>query len=220
MLLRFHHPVILLLGIFLISSCQKEDQYSIEEQSSILMSTGWKLDRLILHFQDNRKDEESDTLVLLTLRSDTEKQQMTVYTERWIVFENDTLGLTAFNMDYYSRPDDQADWESTGKNNAGVGWTDWGFDAKGIPHLSILKERSIRIRMVSVNKFILEDAYRIETTEDILSGTATRTYLFGDYPPGTLERIDAVYLAAGVDEGPNWFPTWYYWPVGFVNRGF
>ena len=203
---------ILLLIFFSLGSCQKEDSFSLEEQKSILMSKGWKLDRLILHFQGNRQDEESDTLVLLTLRSDQEVQQMTVYTDRWIVFENDSIAWTAFNMDYYSRPDEQNDWELSSKDNNGVGWTDWGFDADGNPHLSLLKEWPIRIRLVNQNKFILMDANRIEIMEDIFSGTATITYRIGDYPAGTLESIDAVYLAAGPDEGPNWFPSWSFWP--------
>ncbi|MGW8316256.1 MAG: hypothetical protein ACWGNV_11690, partial [Bacteroidales bacterium] len=97
-------------------------------------------------------------------------------------------------------------------NNTGGGWTDWGFDIDDIPHLGLLKERPIRIRVVAEDQFILEDAYRIETTEEILSGTVTLTYRFGTYPSGTLKRIDAVYLAAGPDEGPNWFPPWNYWP--------
>jgi hypothetical protein len=203
----------ILLVIFIsLVACQEEESFSFEEQKSILMSTGWKLDRLILHFQDNRKDEVSDTLVLLTIRSDIEEQHMTVYTDRWIVFENDTLALSAFNMDYYFRPDDQASWELDSRDNIGAGWTDWGSDAEGYPHLSLLKEWPIRIRVVSSHQFILEDANRIETIEDILSGSATLTYRIGEYPPGTLESIDAVYLSAGPDEGPNWFPPWSFWP--------
>jgi len=204
----------LLLIFVSMVSCQDEDPFSFEEQKSILMSTGWKLDKLILHFQDNQKDEETDTLVLLTLRSDLEEQQMSVYTDRWIVFEDDTLALTAFNLDFYSRPNDQENWELDSRNNTGVGWTDWGSDAHGNPYLSLRKEWPILIRVVNSHKFILENAYRIETTEDIFSGSATLTYRFGEYPPGSLERIDAVYLSAGPDEGPNWFPPWSYWPQG------
>lgn len=186
----------------------------------MLMSTGWKLDRLIMHFHDGRPDEESDTLVLVTLRSDKEEQQMAVYTDRWIVFENDSVALSAYNLDFYSRPDEEAEWERFSINHTGVGWTDWGFDILDNPHLSLLKEWPIRIRLVSENKFILENAYRIETTEEMSSGTATYSYRFGVYPAGTLKRIDAVYLAAGPDEGPNWFPTWYYWPAGAMYDEF
>ncbi len=203
--------ILCIICIFLVS-CQKEDSFTFEEQKSILMSTGWKLDRLIFHFQDNRPDEESDTLVLLVLRSDIGMQQMTVYTERWIVFEDDTLALSAYNLDRYSRPEDNADWELTSSGNTGVGWTDWGSGDRGDPYLSLKREWPVRIRMVSNNQLIMENAYRIETTEEIYSGAAVRTYRFTEYPPGTLESIDAVYLAAGPDEGPDWFPPWSSWP--------
>lgn len=211
--MRKFFVILFLIAGTLLESCQQEE-FSSEEQKSILMSTGWKLDRLIMQFQDGRQDETSDTLVLLSLRSDLEEQQMAVFTDRWIVFENDTIALAAYNIDFYSRPDEQSVWERTSRNNTGGGWTDWGFDADGIPHLGLLKAWPIRIRVVDAQQFVLEDAYRIETTEDILSGTATLTYRFGTYPPGTLKRIDAVYLSAGPDEGPNWFPPWNYWPEG------
>lgn len=178
------------------------------------MSTGWKLNHLILRFTDDRPDEKSDTLVLFTFRSDREEQQMSVYTDRWIVFENDSIALSAYNLDLYIRPDEHSEWERTSRNNAAGGWTDWGFDTEGQPFLSLLKAWPIRIRVVDEHRYVLEDAYRIETTEDFLSGEATLTYRFGTYPPGTLERIDAVYDAAGPDEGPNWFPPWNYWPDG------
>jgi len=216
--MRRYILILLMITGPLLESCQKGDDFSFAEQKSILMSSGWKLDRLIFHFQDNRQDEESDTLVLLILRSDTENQQMTVYTERWIVFENDTLALTAFNLDHYSRPDDGSAWERTSRDNTGVGWTDWGSGSDGHPHLSLRKDWPIRIKLVNEGTFILENAYRIETTEEIFSGTVTRIYRFGAYPPGTLESIDAVYLAAGPEEGPNWFPPWSYWPSGFRLR--
>jgi hypothetical protein len=204
--------LILLLIIMSLVSCQEEESFTFEEQQSILMSTGWKLDRLILHFEDNRQDEESDTLVLLTLRSDKEEQQMTVYTGRWIVFENDSIALAAFNLDYYSRPDAGDEWELYSKDNTAVGWTDWGSDSDGNPYLSLRKEWPILIRLVNEHQFILEDAYRIETTEELYSGSAIRTYRLGAYPSGTIKSIDAVYRAAGPDEGPNWFPPWSHWP--------
>ena len=198
-----------------VVSCQKEEPLTFDEQRAILMSTGWKLDRLVLHFNDDRPGEETDTLVLVAFRSDKEEQKMTVYTDRWIVFENDTLALTAFNLDVYSRENEGAEWELTSRNNTGVGGTDWGPDSDGMPHLSLKKEWPIRILLVSGMEFILENAYRIETVEEILSGGATLTYLFGGYPSGTLESIDAVYRAAGPDEGPNWFPPWFLWPTGY-----
>ncbi len=213
-MLRRTYRSFFLLSFLLIFSCQKEELLSVEEQQAILMSTGWKLDRLILQFQDGRQDEEPDSLVLLTLRSDVEEQQMAVFTDRWIVFENDTIALSAYNLDFYARADAQAEWELTSQNNTGGGWTDWGFNADDIPHLSLLKPWPVLIRVVDEHQFILEDAYRIETSEEILSGSATLTYRFGNYPSGTLKRIDAVYLSAGPDEGPNWFPRWNYWPEG------
>ena len=208
-------PFIFLFTFILFAfSCQEEGALSADEQKVILMSTGWKLDRLIFQFQDGRPDEESDTLVLLTLRSDKEEEQMSVFTDRWIVFENDSIALSAYNLDFYSRPDEQAEWERISRNNTGGGWTDWGFDAENIPHLSLRKAYPIRIRLVDDHQFILEDAYRIETTEEMPSGTATLTYRFGTWPSGTLTRIDAVYISAGPDEGPNWFPPWNFWPEG------
>lgn len=205
----------ILIVATVVVSCQKEETFTFDEQRAILMSTGWKLDRLVLHFNDNRPGEETDTLVLVAFRSDKEEQQMTVYTDRWIVFENDTLALTAFNLDIYSRENEGAEWELTSRNNTGVGGTDWGPDSDGTPHLSLKKEWPIRILLVSGKEFILKNAYRIETVEEILSVGATLTYLFGGYPSGILESIDAVYRAAGPDEGPNWFPPWFLWPTGY-----
>jgi len=203
------------MGILTVS-CQQEDSFSAMEQKAILMSTGWKLDRLIFQFQDGRQDEESDTLVLLTIRSDREEQRMAVFTDRWIVFENDSIALIAYNLDFYSRPEEQSVWERISRNNTGGGWTDWGFDADDLPHLSLLKAWPVRIRVVDEHQFILQEAYRVETTQEIQPGTATLTYRFGTYPPGTLKRIDAVFMAAGPDEGPNWFPPWNFWPTGLV----
>jgi hypothetical protein len=203
---------ILLLIFISVVACQEEESFSTEEQKSILMSTGWKLDHMILYFQDGRPNEKSDTLVLITTRSDREIQQMTVYTDRWVVFINDTIALSAYNQDLYSRPDSQAAWERISTNSAGEGWIDWGFNERGMPYLGLLREWPTRIRLANEHQFTREDAYRIEIVEEIPLSTATRTYRFWEFPSGTLERIDAVYLAAGPDEGPNWFPPWSFWP--------
>jgi hypothetical protein len=209
--MRVPQLIILITASILWHSCQKEESISIDEQRAILMSTGWKMEKLIFFFQDERESVQADTLVLYTLPSGTDKEYQSVYTGRWIVFENDSLALSAFNFDHYSRPDPNSEWELESKNMTGVGGMDWGFNDEGTPYLGLLKERPIRIELVNEKQFILKDAYLIESTEPSYFGEGTITYLFGDYHPGTIESIDAVYHAAGTDEGPDWFPPWRYW---------
>jgi len=205
-----------IIGFFLtgliLSSCQKEESYSEEEQKTMLMSTGWKMESVIFHFLDGRDPVDADSLILITTWSDETEEVLSVYTGRWIVFENDSIALSAFNFDFYSRPGHDNDWKLEGRDLTGVGGTDWGFDAQGNPHLGLLNDRPILIRLLNTDRFILKDAYRIETTEPLVYGSGTVTYLFGNYPSGTLKSIDVVYRAAGADEGPDWFPPWRYWP--------
>lgn len=211
-MLRF----LFLIGFFLtgliVTSCQKEESFTTEEQRAILMSTGWKMDKFIFHFVDGRDPVEADSLTLITTWSDEAEEHLSVYTGRWIVFENDSIALSAFNFDHYSRPDPDSGWVLESKDITGVGGTDWGFREEGNPYLGLRNERPILIRLLNSGQFILKDAYRIETTEPLVFGSGSVTYLFGDYPSGSLKSIDAVYLAAGAEEGPNWFPPWRYWP--------
>ena len=74
-------------------------------------------------------------------------------------------------------------------------------------------ESPILIDVIDEDMFILRDAYVIETIESFNSGEGNTTYTFGDFPPDKLARIDAVYRSAFASDGPNWFPSWPYWPI-------
>lgn len=208
---RYHSYQRALLFLFMIlNSCQQEEQ-DIMHLQSILMSTGWRVENYVFHMQDQGDTYEADTLILNIIKSDASDDERAVYTNRWIIFENDTISRTAFNFNSYYRPKDSSDWITQTTNLTGEGYTEWGFDTESKPYLNIHGSRPILIEIVDENCFILKDAYLIESTQSSHSGSVTITFKFGDDPSGQLKSIDAVYRSASAQEGPPWFPPWPYW---------
>lgn len=209
-------PNTCILCLFLISliSCQKEEADQQEYLRSVLMDTGWKLEEYRFHFNDQDGDLELDSLVLRILKSDSSDDSKVVYTDRWIVYDSDSTARTAFHYDLYSRPKDESDWIPRQTSLTGEAKTEWGFDLDEKPYLNIYGTRPILIELVNENCFILKDAYVIESTQTLNFNSGTMTFIFGDYPAGTLKSIDAVYKSAAGSEGPPWFPPWPFWYTG------
>lgn len=204
-------PRVILAGILLagLVSCQEEEIDPVGQWKDILMSTGWKIDRYIYHFADGRDEAEDDSLALNIFRSDSTDDSRVIYTARWIVFESATIARTAFNYDTYSREKGETLWQPQGKNITAEAMTDWGTGTDRRLYLSLFGSRPTLIEVTGTDRLVLRDAYQIESVQSMTFGSGTLTFLFGDYAPGVLDRIDAVYVADST--GPNWFPPWPYW---------
>ncbi len=194
-------------------SCWRKDTIPEIDKQEILLSTGWKLDTYIFRFKDGQPDVELDTLVLNIIRTDTLEDTRSVYTSRWIVFDTESYAVTAFNYDLYSRNKEDSVWIRKETDLTGEGFTEWGLDQRLQPYLNLNSERPIRIDLLNEQAFALVDAYLIESAQRIAFGKDSIKYTFGTFDPKSLLRIDAIYRAAGREDGPNWFPAWRFWPL-------
>lgn len=206
-----YKPALLAICLMLVS-CQKDAPEPEIDINATLLSTGWQMEKYILHYFDGSPDAETDSLVLTMVRSDSLEDSRAVYTHRWIVFDQ-VAALTAFNYNLYYREKGDSAWRATRFQIPGEAGTLWGKRADSLAYLNHESERPILIDVIDEDMFILRDAYVIETIESYNFGEGNITYTFGDFPSKNLASIDAVYRSASASEGPNWFPSWPYWPL-------
>jgi hypothetical protein len=206
---------LLILTPFLAAtlSCLRQDTFPEVDTGEILQSTGWKLDTYVFRFNNGQPDAELDTLVLNIIRTDSMEESRSVYTGRWIVFDNESVAVTAFNYDLYTRKKGDSVWTRKESDLTGEGFTEWGMDQTLQPYLNPNSDRPILIDLLDEQTFALTDAYLIKSAQPLPFGDDSIKYIFGTFDPGTLLRIDAIYRAAGRDDGPNWFPAWRFWPL-------
>ena len=209
--MRYYIPALVAFSVLLVS-CQEDEPEPEIDIKATLLSTGWQMEKYILHYYDGTPDAETDSLVLTMVRSDSLEDTRTVYTHRWIVFD-EVVALTAFNYNLYYREKGDSAWISTRIQIPGEAGSHWGKRADSLAYMNHESERPILIDVIDEDMFILRDAYVIETIESFHIGEGNTTYTFGDFPPNKLARIDAVYRSAFALEGPNWFPAWPYWPI-------
>ena len=93
----------------------------------ILLSNGWKLEKDIYYFIDG-SSAECDTLVYSMIRTDSKNDKRIVFTERWLVFTDDTTAVTAYSYDLYSRPEGAPVWSLGLDSLHGVGAAIWGME--------------------------------------------------------------------------------------------
>lgn len=201
---------LLVIGLFLCS-CQKEELEPEIDIKTTLLSTGWQMENYIFHYSDGTPVAEPDSLVLTMISSDTLEDTRSVYTRRWIVFD-EVAALTAFNYNLYYKEKGSSTWKMTRSDLTGQAGTLWGMGADSLAYLNLDTERPIHIDIINANQFILRAAYLVEIPDPFRVGDSATTYHFGDYPTGKLIQIDEVYRSASSSEGPDWFPAWPYWP--------
>ena len=207
------YAILMLCLTLIVVSCRRTDPVPDFDETEALRSTGWKLEKYVFRFTDGSPSKELDTLVLNMVRTDTLEDTRSVYTGRWIIFDTESFAATAFNFNHYSRPKGDTVWIQEDKDLTGEGFTEWGPDQTGQPYLNPNGERPIQIDLLDEQTFVLVDAYLIESTQPLYFGSDSITYTFGTFHPADILQIDAIYRAAGRDEGPNWFPAWRFWPL-------
>jgi hypothetical protein len=127
-----------------------------------------------------------------------------------MVFDSDSSVRYLWSYDNYYRPKGETKWILDLKNNAGEGISEWGFNKNN--SLYIFEPHISQIEILNEDCFIIQDEMTIESSQPLPDNMGTLTIIYGDYPAGTLKRIDVVYTSATADEGPSFFPPWPYWP--------
>jgi hypothetical protein len=201
--------------LFLFLACSKEEPDPTEAIRSLIMSNGWILDKYVFYFNDERDQIEIDSLSARILYSDSTDDRKSILKIRWMVF--DTFARTLSVRNQYRRPKGETEWTLTGISNLlGESQSDWGFDKNDSLYININVSGEgtdfRRIEILNEDRFIIKDAIIVESIRPIPDKEGTVTIIFGDYPSGTVRRIDNVYRVAAANEGPHMIPPWPYWP--------